>query len=65
MTNIRYVITITVIIAICITIGVANVVVTNRMELWRGEIAISKMAVAVIEVCGFILTIEIMVTLSY
>jgi len=31
-------------------IGVANVVVTNRMELWRGEIAISKMAVAVIEV---------------
>ena len=60
-----WIITITVIIAICITIGVANVVVTYRMELGRGEVAVSEVAVAVIEVCAFIMTIEIMVTLSY
>ena len=65
MTNIRYVITITVIIAICITIGVADVVVTYWMELGRGEVAVSEVAVAVIEVCAFIMTIEISVTLSY
>ena len=34
------------------------------MELGRGEVAVSEMAVAVIEVCAFVMTIEIIILLN-